>query len=225
MTRTEAEWQARERELLETSNRYQQEARDARAALAAADALTAGEREPAGWTTDEQLKWVSGGRTGTIWPDKMHFADTPIYLSPPASELETRPKVYCSMLSTGVCDANDRTLAAEARLAEAEADTLAAEAELRIVQKDRDEARAEIERMTPKFVAYEYLEAPSGRETAEARLPETLKALEFYGDQDRWREFAADQQNRALERDTGSEFGDDMGATARRVRDGGKVDG
>lgn len=40
----------------------------------------------------------------------------------------------------------------------------------RIAQLERDlaEARAEIERMTPQFVAYEYLESPAGREIAEA---------------------------------------------------------
>lgn len=35
---------------------------------------------------------------------------------------------------------------------------------------ERDEALAEIERMTPNFVAYEYLESPAGREVAEAKL-------------------------------------------------------
>ena len=55
---------------------------------------------------------------------------------------------------------------ARANAAEAELATLRADNER--LGRERDEARAEIERMTPQFVAYEYLESPAGREIAEA---------------------------------------------------------
>lgn len=34
-------------------------------------------------------------------------------------------------------------------------------------ERERDEARAEIERMTPRYVAYDYLESPAGRAALE----------------------------------------------------------
>lgn len=53
-----------------------------------------------------------------------------------------------------------------ASIAEAELATLRSDNER--LGRERDEALAEIERMTPQFVAYEYLESPAGREIAEA---------------------------------------------------------
>ena len=44
--------------------------------------------------------------------------------------------------------------------------------------RERDEALAEIERMTPQFVAYEYLESPAGREIAEAERDTLLAQVE-----------------------------------------------
>jgi chromosome segregation ATPase len=43
---------------------------------------------------------------------------------------------------------------------------------------ERDAARAEIERMTPQFVAYEYLEAPDRREAAESRVDTLARRVE-----------------------------------------------
>jgi hypothetical protein len=50
--------------------------------------------------------------------------------------------------------------------------------DLRAFDAALDAALAEIERMTPKFVAYDYLESPAGREIAEARATALEKALE-----------------------------------------------
>jgi len=52
------------------------------------------------------------------------------------------------------------------------------EARITALIAERDEALAEIERMTPNFVAYEYLEAPAGREIAEAELHAISVALD-----------------------------------------------
>ncbi|TGT76754.1 MULTISPECIES: hypothetical protein [unclassified Mesorhizobium] len=52
------------------------------------------------------------------------------------------------------------------------------EAQLSRLREAEKQALAEIERMTPKYVAYEYLESPAGREVAEARVAVLEKALE-----------------------------------------------
>lgn len=51
-------------------------------------------------------------------------------------------------------------------------------ARLAKAERERDEAKAEIERMTPRHVAYDYLESPARREMAEARVSELERALE-----------------------------------------------
>jgi hypothetical protein len=52
-----------------------------------------------------------------------------------------------------------------------------AQAQIERLTRERDEALAEIERMTPKFVAYDYLEAPSKAEAAEAEVKLLRTAL------------------------------------------------
>lgn len=74
-------------------------------------------------------------------------------------------------------DAKAEVIAAwNRRAAEAELATLRADNER--LGRERDEALAEIERMTPQFVAYEYLESPAGREIAEAERDILLAQVE-----------------------------------------------
>lgn len=51
-------------------------------------------------------------------------------------------------------------------------------ARLAKAERALEEAKAEIERMTPQYVAYDYLESPAGREMAESRVSELEQALE-----------------------------------------------
>lgn len=57
---------------------------------------------------------------------------------------------------------------------------LVSESAARLAKAERalEEAKAEIERMTPRYVAYDYLESPARREMAEARVSELERALE-----------------------------------------------
>ncbi|SDG35618.1 hypothetical protein [Pelagibacterium luteolum] len=72
------------------------------------------------------------------------------------------------------------------------------------------EAEAEIERMTPKFVAYEYLESPAGREIAEARVAELEAALR-------------DIEDETVLDDNGEETLSDAAQIARALRKAGEV--
>jgi len=57
---------------------------------------------------------------------------------------------------------------------------LVSESAARLAKAERalEEAKAEIERMTPRYVAYDYLESPDRREMAEYRVSELERALE-----------------------------------------------
>lgn len=61
---------------------------------------------------------------------------------------------------------------------------LVSESAARLAKAERalEEAKAEIERMTPRYVAYDYLESPARREMAEARVSELERALEEWED-------------------------------------------
>jgi hypothetical protein len=61
-----------------------------------------------------------------------------------------------------------QTFDGEVHLSSAEAAAIIAQIER--LTRERDEALAEVERMTPKFVAYDYLEAPRKAEAAEAEV-------------------------------------------------------
>jgi hypothetical protein len=74
-----------------------------------------------------------------------------------------------------------QTFDGEAHLSSAEAAAITAQIER--LTRERDEALAEIERMTPKFVAYDYLEAPSKAEAAEAEVKRLRDALTSAGQQ------------------------------------------